>query len=954
MKSAEIRESFLDFFAQRGHKVMSSSPLVLPWDPTVLFTTAGMQQFKPYFEGRRQPPARRLTSVQKCFRTSDVDTVGDASHLTFFEMLGNFSIGDYFKEEAVAWAWEYVTQVMRLPPERLWAAIFLDDDEAFDLWRKQGVPNERIRRYGEEDNYWFAGQVGPCGPCSEIYFDFGPERGCRQPDCEPVHDCGRFLEIWNLVFMTFYQHPDGSRTPLPAKNIDTGAGLERMAAVLLFLDGRQGNQPPSAYDTDLFRPIIRSIEELSGRRYRQDEATDRAMRIVAEHARAATFLIGDEQNPTAPSNEERGYAVRRIIRRAVYYGMLLGRGIAETKVGQDKGPIHILDRGTRRVCLTQIVPHIITKMGSTYPELISQQDFIQKLISAEEENFYRTLTSGEQLLRGTLVFRSGAIDVAKDPHSLRVYLDNIPSKFVDEVVLPVIKPYIERGQSPPTELTANEVFVLYDTYGFPVELTREIARERGFTIDEKGFQRLMEEQRGRARAAARGGEHAAAPAYASLGDMETPFVGYETLRTESAVLALPANGQLVEAAPENEAVEVILRETPFYPEGGGQVGDRGEIVGHTGRAVVEDAQRVAEKLIVHRGRVVEGSIAVGDTVVAQVDPQRRADVTRNHTGTHLLHTALRQALGTHVRQSGSLVAPDRLRFDFTHPEAPTQEDLARVQTLVNEKVRANLPVQTHHTSFDKAVGEGVLAFFGEAYGDQVRVVEVPDVPSTGSGRFSAELCGGTHCQRTGDIGFLLIVAENSIGAGLRRIEALTGRGAEEYVSLQAASLDEVSRRLGAPRETLAAKLDTLMGEQEAVRKRLERLEQALAQGGAAARRPVKKATVDGISVRAEKVQTTSERALRFIGDAAKKELGAGATVFGAIIEGKPMFLAIAAPEAIKRGVRADTLVRAVARLAGGSGGGRPDMAQGGGKDPSKVARALAKVPDLVQEMLTES
>ncbi len=445
MNSAEIRQSFLDFFAQRGHKVMPSSPLVLPWDPTVLFTTAGMQQFKPYFEGRRQPPAPRLTSVQKCFRTSDIDKVGDASHLTFFEMLGNFSIGDYFKAEAIAWAWEYVTSArggLGLPPDRLWTAVFLDDDEAFELWRKQGVPAERIRRYGEEDNYWFSGPVGPCGPCSEIYFDFGPQYGCRQPDCEPVHDCGRFLEIWNLVFMTYYQHPDGARTPLPARNIDTGAGLERMAAVVLFLEDPQRwqKEPPSAYDTDLFRPIIKKIEELSGKRYGQDEQTTRAMRIVAEQTRAATFLIGDEQTPTVPSNEERGYAVRRIIRRAVYFGRRF--------------------LGLEEPFLTEVVEAVVQTMAETYPELKRQRKFLLDTIAPEEQRFEETLSRGIELLEGIVVRQAG------------------------NACIP-----------------GEDVFLLHDTYGFPLELTREIARERGFEIDEAGFQREMEKQRERARAA---------------------------------------------------------------------------------------------------------------------------------------------------------------------------------------------------------------------------------------------------------------------------------------------------------------------------------------------------------------------------------------------------------------------------------------------------------------------
>ncbi|MFQ6020254.1 MAG: alanine--tRNA ligase, partial [Dehalococcoidia bacterium] len=567
-------------------------------------------------------------------------------------------------------------------------------------------------------------------------------------------DCGRFLEVWNLVFMTYLQQEDGSRKPLPAKNIDTGAGLERLSAVALFLDGLKGKRPPSAYDTDLFAPIIRRIEELSGRKYGQDgdprsEATDRAMRIVAEHARAAAFLIGDERTPTVPSNEERGYAVRRIIRRAVYFGR------------------HAL--GIEEPFLTEVAKAVTRHMEGAYPELRTQRQFVLQIVNGEETGFHATLSRGIELLEEVLARQSG------DGRNL---------------------------------LSGEDIFLLHDTYGFPVELTREIARERGFTIDEAGFQAEMEKQRGRARAAARGGGAATTAANTGLDDLESTFVGYETLSTDTSVLALlAAHGEPVEpsfdklrmsdSAEQGDTVEVALAETPFYPEAGGQVGDRGEIVGPQGRVAVEDTQPVAERLIVHRGRVAQGRIAVGDSVTARVDERHRQDTMRNHTGTHLLHAALRQVLGTHVRQSGSLVAPDRLRFDFTHGEALSPEQIAEVQRLVNEKVRANLPVAVRHSSFDQAMAEGVLAFFGEAYGQEVRVVEVPEDPSTGSGRFSAELCGGTHCQRTGDIGFLLIVDESSIGAGLRRIEALTGRGAEEHVRRQQEAIGDLSRRLGA-------------------------------------------------------------------------------------------------------------------------------------------------------------
>jgi alanyl-tRNA synthetase len=977
MNADQIREAFLRFFEERGHRRMPSAPLVPPGDPTLLFTSAGMVQFKPYFMGQARAPNPRLTTVQKCFRTSDIDSVGDTSHLTFFEMLGNFSVGDYFKAEAIPWAWEFVTskEWLGLDPDRLWAAVYLDDDEAFDLWRPF-LPPERIGRYGEKDNYWFSGEVGPCGPCSELHYDFGPEFGCG-PDCRPDHeDCDRFLEIWNLVFMTYFC--DGEkRDPLPSKNIDTGAGLERMAVASLFESEAwpDKSKMPSVYDTDLFAPVIRRVEELSGKRYGEDAAVDRAIRIVAEHARAVTFLIGDERTPVIPSNEERGYAVRRVLRRAAYYGVLLGRGIVETKVWEDKGLWHILDRHARRVQVTELVPKIVTQMGPAYPEVINGQDFIQKTISAEEEGFRGTLDTGEAILRQTFEIRErvrelvNAVKPEALEHNVEDFFSGVP-----------VHPYVERASIEPIRkaLAKNRLkefpflhlpgeipFTLHDTYGFPLELTREIAAERGFTVDEAGFEAEMEKQRERARAAVKGADAVAADqAYAALGDIETAFRGYDTLETRTTVLALllsSARPEPVEGRAEVEApaeVELFLAETPFYAESGGQVGDRGEVVGPNGRVDVEDTQKVAERLIVHRGRVVEGRIAVGDTVTARVDPERRRDTMRNHTGTHLLHAALRSVLGTHVRQAGSLVAPDYLRFDFTHTEAMTEEQIAEVQRLVNEKIRQDLPVNTRETAYDEAISEGVLAFFGEKYGEEVRVVEVePSAASAEGGRFSAELCGGTHCHRTGEIGMLVITGESSIGAGMRRIEALTGRGAEEYVRDQQSALDGIARRLGAPRDAVPAKVEVILADIDAERKKVERLERALARGAGSPAAKRETYTVDGISVSAAEVEATSEQALRFMGDALKRELagqgeGAAVAVIGAVIDGRPSFLAVASEGAASAGLTADALVREVARLAGGGGGGRPDMATGGAKDAASLSKALKQVPEVARRLLS--
>jgi alanyl-tRNA synthetase len=886
MDSQRIRETFLRFFQERDHRVVPSAPLVPPGDPTLLFTSAGMVQFKPYFEGRAAPPARRLTSVQKCFRTSDIDSVGDTSHLTFFEMLGNFSVGDYFKAEAIPWAWELVTSKnwFAMSPDRLWAAVYLDDDEAFDLWRKVGVPAERIMRYGEEHNYWFCGDVGPCGPCSELHYDLGPTPGCpecRRDACHPGVECGRFLEIWNLVFMTYFLYPNGSRTPLPAKNIDTGAGLERMAVVL--------QDVRSVYETDLFVPIIHRIEELSGHRYGQNDAIDRAMRIVAEHTRAATFLIGDDKTPVLPSNEERGYAVRRVLRRAVYYGR------------------HYL--GLDRPFMAEVTNAAVETMGQAYPELRRQSEFALRIIQPEEEHFEETLSRGEELLND-VVGRAKAASLKKIP--------------------------------------GEEVFLLHDTYGFPMELTREIAHEHGFTIDEEGFQREMEKQRERARAATKLGVDVSADAYDPLAELEIAFLGYETLTTETTVVGLLAAGAQAESAAEGEAVEVVLQETPFYAEAGGQVGDRGEIVGPHGRVRVEDTQRAAERLIVHRGHVVEGRIAVNDAVVAQVDAPRRYDTMRNHTATHLLHAALRRVLGTHVRQAGSLVTPDRLRFDFTHVEALKPEELAAVQSLVNDRIRADLPVRTRQSSFDDAMAEGVLAFFDEKYGDVVRIVETREDGE----RFSAELCGGTHCSSTGQIGLCLVVGESSIGAGMRRIEALTGHGAEAYVAERLAALQSASRLMGTTPSDLEPKLSSLLDELEAARKQVQALERAVA-APAAAGLVERAQAVDGVAVLAARVEAPSQDALRHMGDVLRQRLGSAVIVLGATLGGRPTFMAMVTPDLVKRGLHAGYILKQVASAAGGGGGGRPEMAQGGGDDPAKLDEALSLVEPTVRELLAK-
>ncbi len=894
MNVDDIRRSFLRFFEERGHRAIPSAPLVPIGDPTLLFTSAGMVQFKPYFMGLAQPPSRRMTSVQKCFRTTDIDSVGDASHLTFFEMLGNFSAGDYFKKDAIGYAWEYLTDKLALPPDRLWITVFEDDDEAFGLWKELGVPERRILRYGEDEgNYWFSGDVGPCGPCSELHYDFGPTPACpscAHDTCHPNIECGRFLEIWNLVFMSFFQREDGSKTPLPQQNIDTGAGLERIAWVM------QGKR--SVYETDVFAPIIERVSALTGKRYGEDATTDRALRIVAEHGRAVTFLIADG---VLPGNEGRGYVLRRVLRRAIYFAGTL-------RQGSEQAP------GIDRPFLEEVADAVIARMGHAYPEIDRQSDFIRRVIRMEEERFRETIDRGVEMLDAAIVAMKG---------------DVVPG---------------------------DEVFLLYDTYGLPKELTSEIAAARGLRIDEAGYERAMEEQRARAREAARFRlSSEAGAAYAKLAAGRSRFVGYERLTAETTLAGIVAGDRVVEAAEAGDEVDLVLVETPFYAEAGGQVGDTGVIIGPDGRAEVRDTVGVGDGLIVHRARVVEGRLSQGDAVAAEVDAVRRADVMRNHTATHLLHAALRAVLGEHVRQSGSLVAPDRLRFDFTHFEATKPEELREAQRLVNAKLRADLPVQTRETDYRRAIDEGVIAFFGDKYGDEVRVVEIPDDGALGggaaAGQFSAELCGGTHVRATGEVGYFLILSESSIGAGVRRIEALTGRGLEAHLEARLGSIEALARHLNTAPAELEARVQALMSDLDHERRRAQQMERQSARG-AIDSLVQKVRSVDGIAVLATRVPAGSAETLREIGDALRQRVGSGVLVLGAVIDDRPSFVAMVTHDLTERGLHAGDIIRQVATVTGGGGGGRPELAQAGGKDASRLDEALAEVERLVRERLT--
>ncbi len=719
LTSTEIRARYLDFFVSKGHQKVPSSSLVPRNDPTVMLTTAGMQQMIPYFLGRETPPASRLTSAQKCFRTTDIDKVGNQRTLTFFEMLGNFSVGDYFKKEAITYAWEFLTQVLKLPAERLYPTVHPEDDEAPQYWHEvANFPDEVIVRL--EDNWWGPpGASGPCGPDSEIYYDRGVEYGCGLPDCRPGCECERFLEIWNLVFMQYYQDLDGKRTPLPRKNIDTGLGLERLTMVL------QGKE--SVFDTDMFRAVIDHFAALASTSYGKDAKTDTSLRVIADHARALVFLAADG---VLPSNEGRGYIFRRILRRAVRHGKLLG---------------------LNEPFLSEAADTVIRLMGDYYTELHTQRYRIVEVLSVEEKKFGQTLSAGLSLLNELLA-------------SLK--------------------------QQQQTVIPGAEVFKLYDTHGFPIELTEEIAAEQGFTIDTSGFEQSMQRQQERSRSASTfvqaKDDQVLTELFKRLGPTE--FIGYEGLAGSSKVIGLVVDGEEVESVSAPQQALILLNITPFYAESGGQIGDRGDITGPMGVFHVQDTRRPLKGLIVHYGNISEGHLRVGDSVQAEVIEQRRLDTMRNHSATHLLHKALRDLLGPQVEQRGSLVEPERLRFDFTSPRALTTADLAHIDEQINRWIRADFPVHTNIMPLQDALTTGAMALFGEKYDDLVRVV------SMGS---STELCGGTHCAATGQIGLYVTIQEASVAAGIRRIEAFTGRGAEAYL-----------RRRSALVETVAAKLQT--------------------------------------------------------------------------------------------------------------------------------------------------
>ena len=956
MTGDEIRSSYIRFFEGKGHLQMPSASLIPAGDPTLLFTSAGMVPFKPFFMGEQTPPNRRMTSSQKSFRTTDIDEVGDHKHLTFFEMLGNFSIGDYFKNDAISFAWELVTELFELPPERLYVTIHLDDDEAYQIWRDDiGVPEERIYRYGDSDNWWGpAGTEGPTGPCSELHYDGGEEKGCNPmvppnqlteifqreretganqdiPGCHPNCDCERFVEMWNLVFMQFYQDPERNRTPLPAPSVDTGMGLERAAAVL--------QNKPNVYETDLFQPIIDIACQLSGKAYGQDRETDYALRVVAEHARAASFLIGDG---VVPGNEGRGYVLRRVIRRAIRYGRRLG---------------------LQQPFLTDVARVVLERFRAVYRELSENHEFILRVIGLEEQRFGRTFERGNDILRGMVAYREKTLTVKEDivgasERAPALPDDNLGSNESQNMGAAlaggILAELLSVGLSGGVYIvdvlakwtgtvTGSECFVLYDTYGFPPELTAEIAREHGLEVDSEGFDREMEAQREQSRSS-QGftGSMEILTAYENLGIGNSQFVGYQQLEQETQVAALLVNNVTAGHATQGQEVEVLLEGTPFYAESGGQVGDRGLISGPNGTVRVEDTQSPVAGLIVHKGVVQTGDISLGDHVVAQVDVNRRLDAARNHSGTHLLHASLRSVLGPHVRQAGSLVSPDRFRFDFSHVGPLSPDEQLSVQNLANGKVRENMEVSTQESTYAEAVREGALAFFGDRYGDTVRVVRM----SNGEA-FSVEVCGGTHVGATGQVGTLFVLGESGIGGGMRRIEAVTGRAAEQLFVEQAARLESIARRLQTPVVDMESRLDSFLQDTEELRRRLAALERSNLRSEAEALVDHVQ-DIDGIKLVVGRTSANGAEGMREMGDFIKTRFPSAVICLGAVVNSNPLLVTMVTRDLVEKGLHAGNLARDAARLMGGGGGGQPEMAQAGGRQAEKLDDALRHVSELVR------
>jgi alanyl-tRNA synthetase len=872
--SDKIRSSFLQYFADRDHHVVESSSLVPVNDPTLLFSNAGMNQFKDVFLGIDRRPYSRATTAQKCVRAggkhNDLDTVGrTARHHTFFEMLGNFSFGDYFKRDAIQFAWGFLTEVVKLPKDKLWVTIYQDDDEAFELWQEvTDVNPKRILRLGEKDNFWSMGETGPCGPCSEIHYDRGAEYACG-PECVlGVCDCDRWLEVWNLVFMQYNRDENGVMTPLPRPSIDTGMGLERLASLLQGVD--------SNFDTDLFIPLMQQIEKLTGKKYDQGEKGF-PFRVIADHSRACTFLIADG---VLPANDGRGYVLRRILRRALRFGRLLG---------------------IEKAFLYKNVDVVCDIMGKAYPELLEKADFIKEVIKMEEERFLLTLNEG--------------------------------LKKVEDILAQLT----EQGKK---EIGGEEAFMLYDTYGFPLDLTEDVAEENGFTVDKDGFDRMMEEQRRRAREAGKGENAFARDILISdlLNDIKpTNFSGYEKTEDTSALLAIIKEGELQSSAADEEIL-LVTAGTPFYAECGGQVADSGVISGKSGEMQVTDVQKVAS-WTVHRG-ILKGTFKLGEKLKLKVNPEQRLATARNHTATHLLHRALRQVLGEHAQQKGSLVEPARLRFDFSHLASLSEEELVNIENIVNQAIWHMYEVNTTVTSITHAREMGAIALFGEKYGDEVRVVQVED--------FSQELCGGTHVSNTGQIGLFKIVSEGSIGSGLRRIEALTGNYALNYLNQADNELKTIAAALKTTPGELGHKVESLTHSLKEKEKEIETLKSRLSK--ASSGDLLEKAyEINGARVLIEVLEGVDANSLRQNAEMLRDKLGSSVVMLATVIEEKVALVCFVSKDLTAKGLHAGKIVGAAAKAAGGGGGGRPDMAQAGARDASKINEALAAARQIIEK-----
>ncbi len=873
----EIRKLFLDYFRKHGHQIVRSSSLVPQDDPTLLFVNAGMVQFKRVFLGEEKRDYNRAVTSQKCVRAggkhNDLENVGyTARHHTFFEMLGNFSFGDYFKEKAVEFGWDLLTNGYGFPEDKLWVSIYLDDDDAHDIWEKGiGVPSQKILRFDEKDNFWAMGDTGPCGPCSEIHYDRGAAFGCGRPDCAVGCDCDRWLEIWNLVFMQFNRDASGEMTPLPKPSIDTGMGLERVVSVL--------QDAPTNYDIDLMIPIMEKAEDLSGKSRRDSFETDVAMKVIADHSRAAAFLIGDG---VLPSNEGRGYVLRRIMRRAIRYGR---------NIGLTKPFLH----DTASV--------VFDIMKPAYPELTDASAFITNVIKNEELRFTETLDHGLRLLTDTL--------------------ENMKA----------------RGE---TQVPGDVIFKLYDTFGFPVDIVQDVVRDKEMTLDMAGFDRNMEKQREQSRSVASFAQISDAYKNLSATGFKPEFTGYRTVEDTARVTLMVKDGQEAKEAAAGDAVEVVTDKTPFYGESGGQVGDTGVIAGENGLEIrVEDTVKDPTGLTIHKGKVLAGTIKTSDPVTLKVDRKGRGATALNHTATHILHYALRKVLGDHVKQAGSLVAPDRFRFDFTHFSQPTVEELYEIERIVNERVRQNVPVDIAEMDAEEAFQSGATALFEEKYGDRVRVISLGD--------FSRELCGGTHTRATGDIGLFRIVGETSIAAGIRRIEALTGEKAYEYTQENDRILHAAAGKLREKPQALEDRLDKLLTRQKSLEKEVDALKARMATMTTADGGDEIKKTVGGVSVLIKKVNVDKPAALRDLADKFKQKIGSGVVVLGAPAGEKVLLIAVVTDDLTDR-FHAGNIVKEVAAAVGGGGGGRPDMAQAGGTKPENLDEALEKAYSVVESM----